>query len=68
LLPVHALGLADSAPHNKSVGPRHVDLDFGLPSVQLALDYQPSVNLSNFLAVEMNSGNFFAELKRRNAS
>jgi hypothetical protein len=39
LLPLHALGLSDSALHGKSAGPGHVDLDFGLPSVQLALDY-----------------------------
>ena len=53
---LHAFGLADSAPHNKSAAPGPLGLDFGLPSVQLALDSSPSVNLSNFLA----------ELKRRN--
>jgi hypothetical protein len=41
--------------HRKSAGPGHVDLDFALPSVQLAGD-EPGVNASNFLA----------ELKRRN--
>jgi serine/threonine-protein kinase len=41
--------------HRKSAGPGHVDLDFVLPSVQLAGD-EPGVNASNFLA----------ELKRRN--
>src|SRR5947207_13830648 len=41
--------------HRKSAGPGHVDLDFVLPSVQLAGD-EPSVNASDFLA----------ELKRRN--
>jgi hypothetical protein len=33
---LHAFGLADSAPHNKSAAPGHLDLDFALPSVQLA--------------------------------
>jgi hypothetical protein len=33
---LHVFGLADSAPHNKSAAPGHVDLDFALPSVQLA--------------------------------
>jgi TolB-like protein/Tfp pilus assembly protein PilF len=42
-------------PHRKSAGRGHVDLDFALPSVQLAGD-EPGVNASNFLA----------ELKRRN--
>src|SRR5436309_878272 len=41
--------------HRKSAGPGRVDLDFALPSVQLASD-EPSVNASDFLA----------ELKRRN--
>ena len=53
---LHAFGLADSAPHNKSAARGHLTLDFALPSVQLALHYPPNVNLSNFLA----------ELKRRN--
>ena len=35
-LPLHAFGLSDSALRGKSTGPRHVDLDFALPSVQLA--------------------------------
>jgi hypothetical protein len=53
---LHAFGLADSTPHNKSAALGHLNLDFALPSVQLAADYWPNVNLSNFLA----------ELKRRN--
>jgi hypothetical protein len=36
---LHAFGLADSAPHNKSAARGHLGLDFALPSVQLALDY-----------------------------
>jgi hypothetical protein len=53
---LHAFGLADSAPHNKSAAPGHLNLDFALPSVQLAGRLVANVNLSNFLA----------ELKRRN--
>jgi hypothetical protein len=36
---LHAFGLSDSTPHNKSTGPGHVGLDFALPSVQLAVHY-----------------------------
>src|SRR6476659_5962924 len=32
---LHVFGLSDSAPHHKSTGPRHLGLDFALPSVQL---------------------------------
>ena len=35
LLHLHAFGLADSAPHNKSAAPGHLNLDFALPSVLL---------------------------------
>src|SRR4029077_3936518 len=37
LFELHAFGLSDSAPHNKSTGPGHAGLDFALPSVQLAV-------------------------------
>jgi hypothetical protein len=32
---LHAFGLSDSAPHNKSTGLGHAGLDFAFPSVQL---------------------------------
>jgi len=53
---LHAFGLADSAPHNKSTARGHLNLDFAVPSVQLA----------GRLLVELNLSNFLAELKPRN--
>jgi hypothetical protein len=56
LFGLHASALADSPPHNKNTAPGHASLDFALRSVQLAVHYEPNVNLSYFLA----------ELRRRN--
>ena len=53
---LHAFGLADSALHNKSTARGHLNLDFAVPSVQLA----------GRLLVELNLSNFLAELNRRN--
>jgi hypothetical protein len=46
---LHAIGLADSAPHNKSAALGHLSLDFALPSVQLAVRLLAKCESKQFL-------------------